>query len=133
VILDQFVSTTGYSRWYVRFVLRHEDRRVQADKQTMAGWRAEIRVLWYSASEVGATGVYRSELHDAGQSFTLRLLIGEGLAQATPVLLPHLNGSRDLAKRSGIPAGALFLCSLHRSVAEGAGRAPSESDPEPMR
>jgi hypothetical protein len=23
-ILDQFVSTTGYSRWYARLVLRHE-------------------------------------------------------------------------------------------------------------
>ncbi len=35
VLLDQFVSTTGYSRWYARFVLRHEGRRVQADKQTI--------------------------------------------------------------------------------------------------
>ena len=24
VLLDQFVSTTGYSRWYARYVLRHE-------------------------------------------------------------------------------------------------------------
>ena len=35
VLLDQFVRTTGYSRWYARFVLRHEGRRVQADKQTI--------------------------------------------------------------------------------------------------
>ncbi len=35
VLLDQFVSTTGYSRWYARFVLRHEGRRVQADQQTI--------------------------------------------------------------------------------------------------
>src|SRR2546426_11441967 len=35
VLLDQFVSTTGYSRWYARFVLRHEGRRVQADLQTI--------------------------------------------------------------------------------------------------
>ena len=34
-ILDQFVSTTGYSRWYARLVLRHEGRRLQADKQTI--------------------------------------------------------------------------------------------------
>ena len=32
VILEQFMSTTGYSRWYARFVLRHQGRRVQADK-----------------------------------------------------------------------------------------------------
>src|SRR2546426_2756565 len=32
VLRDQFVSTTGYSRWYARFVLRHQGRRVQADK-----------------------------------------------------------------------------------------------------
>src|SRR5437762_842989 len=30
VILEQFMSTTGYSRWYARFVLRHQGRRVQA-------------------------------------------------------------------------------------------------------
>ena len=55
-----------------------------------------LQVLWYSAGEVGATGVYRSESHDAGQSFTPRQLIAEGLAQGTPVLLPHLNGSRAI-------------------------------------
>ena len=34
-LLDQFVSTTGYSRWYARHVLRHEGRRIPVDKQTM--------------------------------------------------------------------------------------------------
>jgi hypothetical protein len=34
-ILDQFIATTGYSRWYARLVLRHEGRRIQTDKQTM--------------------------------------------------------------------------------------------------
>jgi hypothetical protein len=34
-ILDQFVSTTGYSRWYARLVLRHEGRRLQTDKRTI--------------------------------------------------------------------------------------------------
>jgi hypothetical protein len=34
-ILDQFVSTTGYSRWYARLVLRHEGRRLQIDKQAI--------------------------------------------------------------------------------------------------
>ncbi|HYK20279.1 MAG TPA: ISNCY family transposase [Pyrinomonadaceae bacterium] len=34
-LLDQFIATTGYSRWYARLVLRHEGRRVQTDKQTI--------------------------------------------------------------------------------------------------
>lgn len=34
-ILDQFIGTTGYSRWYARLVLRHEGRRIQTDKQTI--------------------------------------------------------------------------------------------------
>lgn len=35
VILDQFVATTGYSRWYARWVLRHEGRRLQAGRQVL--------------------------------------------------------------------------------------------------
>lgn len=34
-ILEQFVNTTGYSRWYARLVLRHEGRRLQLDQQTI--------------------------------------------------------------------------------------------------
>src|SRR5215211_824281 len=34
-ILDQFIATTGYSRWYARLVLRHEGRRLQTEKQTI--------------------------------------------------------------------------------------------------
>src|ERR1044071_2291131 len=34
-ILDQFIATTSYSRWYARLVLRHEGRRLQTDKQTI--------------------------------------------------------------------------------------------------
>lgn len=55
-----------------------------------------LQVLWYSAGEAGPTGVYRSESHDGGQSFTPRQLIAEGLAQGTPVLLPYLNSSRAI-------------------------------------
>lgn len=29
-ILDQFIATTGYSRWYARLVLRHEGRRLRS-------------------------------------------------------------------------------------------------------
>ena len=35
LLLDQFVSTTGYSRWYARLVLRHAGRRIQVDRQTV--------------------------------------------------------------------------------------------------
>jgi hypothetical protein len=34
-ILEQFIATTGYSRWYARLVMRHEGRRIQTDKQTI--------------------------------------------------------------------------------------------------
>ena len=34
-ILDQFIATTGYSRWYARLVLRHQGRRIQTDTQTI--------------------------------------------------------------------------------------------------
>src|SRR6185295_17312163 len=34
-ILDQFVATTGYSRWYARLVLRQEGRRLQTDQRTI--------------------------------------------------------------------------------------------------
>ncbi|HKZ79531.1 MAG TPA: hypothetical protein VJ124_14745 [Pyrinomonadaceae bacterium] len=34
-IIEQLVNTTGYIRWYPRFVLRNEGRRLQADKQTI--------------------------------------------------------------------------------------------------
>lgn len=34
-ILEQFVNTTGYSRWYARLVLRHEGRCLQPDQQTI--------------------------------------------------------------------------------------------------
>ena len=34
-LLDQFIATTGYSRWYARLVLRHEGRRLQTAKQTI--------------------------------------------------------------------------------------------------
>ncbi|HYN25286.1 MAG TPA: hypothetical protein VES69_09610 [Pyrinomonadaceae bacterium] len=39
VLLDQFVSTTGYSRWYARFVLRHEGRRVYGRSCMASGSR----------------------------------------------------------------------------------------------
>lgn len=61
VLLDQFVTTTGYSRWYARFVLRHEGRRVQVDKQTIvlavrsgSGRRVRKRARLYDEKVVTA-------------------------------------------------------------------------------
>lgn len=34
-LLDQFIATTGYSRWYARLVLRHEGRRIQTAPKTI--------------------------------------------------------------------------------------------------
>ena len=60
-ILDQFVSTTGYSRWYARFVLRHEGQRIQVDKQTIvlavrsrSGRRVRKRLRLYDEQVVTA-------------------------------------------------------------------------------
>jgi hypothetical protein len=55
-----------------------------------------LDVLWYAAGELGPTGVYFSESHDGGQSFTPRQLLAQGLAQGTPVLMSHPNGSRAI-------------------------------------
>lgn len=56
----------------------------------------KLEVLWYAAGEAGPTGIYRSESRDLGQSFTARQVMVEGLAQGTPVLLPHKTGSRAI-------------------------------------
>ena len=59
LLLDQFVSTTGYSRWYARFVLRHEGQRIHLDKQTVVlavrrgtGRRKRKRVRLYDEKVV---------------------------------------------------------------------------------
>jgi hypothetical protein len=54
----------------------------------------KLEVLWYAAGELGPTGIYHSVSRDGGRTFTPRQLVAEGLAQGTPVLLPHRNGSR---------------------------------------
>lgn len=55
-----------------------------------------LHVLWYSAGETAPTGVFHSESPDGGQTFTPRQLVGEGLAQGTPVLLPDQRGFRAI-------------------------------------
>ncbi|MBD0371208.1 MAG: exo-alpha-sialidase [Pyrinomonadaceae bacterium] len=46
-----------------------------------------LRVLWYSAGEAGAPGLYWSESRDGGKSFTSRKGLTEGAAFGTPHLL----------------------------------------------
>jgi hypothetical protein len=43
-----------------------------------------LRVLWYSAGEAGAPGLYWSESRDGGKSFTQRKALAEGAAFGTP-------------------------------------------------
>jgi hypothetical protein len=35
IILDEFVETTGYSRWYARFVLRNDGKKIRINKKTV--------------------------------------------------------------------------------------------------
>jgi hypothetical protein len=46
-----------------------------------------LRVLWYSAGEAGAPGLYWSESTDGGKSFTSRKPLAEGMAFGTPRLM----------------------------------------------
>lgn len=46
-----------------------------------------LRVLWYSAGEAGAPGLYWSESRDGGKSFTSRKGLAEGAAFGNPHLL----------------------------------------------
>jgi hypothetical protein len=61
VILEQFMSTTSYSRWYASFVLRHQGRRVQTDKHRIllavrggSGRRVRKRPRLYDEKVVAA-------------------------------------------------------------------------------
>lgn len=46
-----------------------------------------LRVLWYSAGEAGAPGLYWSETRDGGRSFTSRKALAEGASFGNPQLL----------------------------------------------
>ena len=46
-----------------------------------------LRVLWYSAGEAGAPGLYWSESRDGGKSFTPRKALAQGDAFGTPRLI----------------------------------------------
>lgn len=71
-----------------------------------------LQVVWYSAGQAGPTGVYRSESHDGGQSFTPRQLIAEGLVQGTPVLLPYVDSSRAIWQSDQGPSAHVVTAHL---------------------
>ncbi|HEX8128984.1 MAG TPA: sialidase family protein [Pyrinomonadaceae bacterium] len=46
-----------------------------------------LNVVWYTAGEAGAPGIYWSESRDGGQTFAARRTVAQGKAQGTPTLL----------------------------------------------
>ncbi|HEV2881984.1 MAG TPA: sialidase family protein [Pyrinomonadaceae bacterium] len=46
-----------------------------------------LNVVWYTAGEAGAPGIYWSESRDGGQTFAARRAVAQGKAQGTPTLL----------------------------------------------
>ena len=52
----------------------------------------KLRVLWYAAGEKGEHGVYWSESHDGGQTFSSRELVATTGATGTPVLVRGFDG-----------------------------------------
>jgi len=55
------------------------------------GANGELRVLWYTASEAGAPGLYWSESTDGGRTFAPRRTFINGQVRGTPLLLPEGN------------------------------------------
>ena len=47
-----------------------------------------LRVIWYTAGEAGAPGLYWSESRDGGRTFTPRRAFAESGGRGTPALLP---------------------------------------------
>ena len=51
-----------------------------------------LRVLWYTAGEAGRPGLYWSESHDGGRTFSQRRTLAEAGGRGTPVLLKDAGG-----------------------------------------
>jgi hypothetical protein len=52
-----------------------------------AGAGGSLRVLWYTAGEAGKPGLYWSESHDGGRTFSPRQVLAETGGRGTPALL----------------------------------------------
>jgi hypothetical protein len=92
-ILDQFIASTGYSRWYARLVLRHEGRRIQTDKQTIVVVERKL-----------STRRKRARCYDEKvQTALVRLwrimdyICGKRLQPALPELLPVLERHNEFS------------------------------------
>jgi hypothetical protein len=58
----------------------------------VAGDENALRVLWYTAGEAGAEGLYISESRDGGRTFTPRRAVMEGGVRGTPALVADGHG-----------------------------------------
>jgi hypothetical protein len=57
------------------------------------GGDGALNVVWYTAGEAGAPGIYWSESRDSGQMFAARRVVAAGKAQGTPTLLVGDDGA----------------------------------------
>jgi hypothetical protein len=57
-----------------------------------AGRPGALRVLWYTAGEAGRPGLYWSESHDGGRTFSPRRVLAETTGRGTPALLQGEGG-----------------------------------------
>jgi hypothetical protein len=58
-----------------------------------AGADGSLRVLWYTAGEAGKPGLYWSESHDGGRTFSQRRVLAETGGHGTPALLKGEGGT----------------------------------------
>jgi hypothetical protein len=56
------------------------------------GADGSLRVLWYTAGEAGKPGLYWSESHDGGRTFSQRQVLAETGGHGTPALLKREGG-----------------------------------------
>lgn len=86
-----------------------------------------LRVLWYSAGEAGAPGLYWSESRDGGRSFTSRKALAEGAAFGNPHLLRGPGNNLTVvweSNRQG--ASKIVVARLNESEAPEATEIPSQ-------
>jgi hypothetical protein len=115
-------STTDGGRTFSQPVIVSDDRwqleGCPVSGSALAlGADGALRVLWFSAGEAGATGLYWSESRDGGRTFSPRRLFSDGQAYGTPVLLA--SGER-LTAVWGMSAGGATR--LMTGQLDGAGR-----------
>jgi hypothetical protein len=58
-----------------------------------AGAGDRLTVLWFTAGDAGAAGLYSSESSDGGRTFAPRRMVSESGVRGTPQLLPEAQGA----------------------------------------